>query len=639
VLAYGQVLVDTLRDGLTAMSFRTRLISFFVVIVLVPMVVMGALVFQLISDSSQGKADARAAGLATAAGSLYQSNATLAREDGLRLAHDPALPVARGADLLRLAGQYGLARVVLSQSGHTVADVGSRDALAPAQVQLTIGSGGTPLTLTVSALPASRYVSGLTGQNAAVVVREGQRTLAQSFDASSQPSFPPRGTVSFDGVGYREVTQEFASFGGAPVSVTTLSATSATSSSLGSSRMLAGLLVAAFLLLALGFAVLSSRALQSQITRFLQAARRLGSGDFSAPVPLVGNDEFAALAQEFNSMSAQLDHRLQELSLERARLRESVRRIGETFAANLDRPALLELALKSAMDATRSTIGRVSVRDSPQDPLAESRREGALDGLEAQFYEAERAALASEELGRSQEGEVEVLAAALRPVRRGSYAHGIVTVARRGRPFGEDEAELLRSLAGQAALALENVELHQQVSRQAVTDDLTGLADHGRFQELLGAEAEQVRRYHHPLGLIMLDLDDFKSINDTYGHQQGDVVLRRVGEAVQEISRETDWPARYGGEELALILPHTDLEGAHAIAERLRMVIQGLEIPRTDGGQPLRVTASVGVAASTAGDKDTLLADADRALYEAKRQGKNRTVQAGSRAANAVGAE
>jgi diguanylate cyclase (GGDEF)-like protein len=214
----------------------------------------------------------------------------------------------------------------------------------------------------------------------------------------------------------------------------------------------------------------------------------------------------------------------------------------------------------------------------------------------------------------------------------------VITVARHGQPFDDDDREVLRSLGVEAALALENIELHFQVRRQAVTDELTGLSNHGRFQELLDAEIEQVRRYHHPIGLIMLDIDDFKAVNDTFGHQQGDLVLRHVASIVRENSRDADSPARYGGEELSLILPHTDLEGAHAIAERIRAAVEELRVPRTDGRGVLRVTASVGVTASTAGHKDALIAEADGALYEAKRGGKNRTVSAGSRIANAPGA-
>jgi diguanylate cyclase (GGDEF)-like protein len=216
---------------------------------------------------------------------------------------------------------------------------------------------------------------------------------------------------------------------------------------------------------------------------------------------------------------------------------------------------------------------------------------------------------------------------------------GLITVAREGRPFTDDDRDLLRSLASQATLALENVDLHYQVRRQAVTDELTGLANHGRFQELLRTEIEQVRRYHHPVGLIMLDLDNFKSINDRYGHPQGDVVLKHVARIFRENSRDADAPARYGGEELALILPHTELEGAHAIAERVRAAIAAVRIPRIDGQGVLQITASLGVAASTEGDKDALIADADAALYEAKRQGKNRTVRAEAQTANVFSGE
>jgi diguanylate cyclase (GGDEF)-like protein len=118
-----------------------------------------------------------------------------------------------------------------------------------------------------------------------------------------------------------------------------------------------------------------------------------------------------------------------------------------------------------------------------------------------------------------------------------------------------------------------------------------------------------------------------------------DVVLSHVARVLRDNSREVDVPARYGGEEMALVLPHTELEGAYAIGERVRAAIEALRIPRLDGPGALRVTASVGVSASTDGDKAALIADADAALYAAKRQGKNRTVRAHSQTANVIGAE
>jgi diguanylate cyclase (GGDEF)-like protein len=435
------------------------------------------------------------------------------------------------------------------------------------------------------------------------------------------------------------VTQSFPGFGGTQVTVAVLSSLSATTASVTGSRVLAAAFIVAFLLLAFSFSVLASRGLQRQLARFLQAARRLGSGDFSEPVPIEGHDEFAELGQEFNNMSAQLEKRLDELSQERGRLREAIRRIGQTFASNLDRQALLELALKTAIDAAQANAGRVSARPTDADPLAEAAREGAFEGFETLIYQAEHAALDDGAMGEAQAEEGgAVLSVALRPLEPGHRIHGLISVARRDHPFSDDDRALLRSLAAQATLALENVELHEQVSRQAVTDELTGLANHGRFQELLGSEMEQVRRYHHSIGLIMLDIDNFKSINDTYGHPQGDVVLKRVARVVADSSRDADFPARYGGEEMALILPHTGLEGAYAIAERVRTAVEALRIPLKDDGGTLRITASLGVAATTDGAKEALIADADGALYEAKRTGKNRTVQAHVRAPNVTGA-
>lgn len=622
------------------MSFRTRLTSFFVVIVILPMLAVGVLVFALIGQSQQGKADARTNGLASAAASIYANARASSRADAIAIGRAIAsLPTDQMRSRARkLANAAGLARVEILQGTRRLLDVGGRAALAPGAAALA-RPGAPDITVIAAQLTAGEYARELAAAGSGIVVRQDGRTLTAVPPGAAGSDLPVRGSLTLAGQSYRVLTQSFRGFGSSPVRVSVFSSMSAAGSSASTDRLLAGAFLAAFLLLAFSFAILSSRALQGQVSRFLLAAQRLAGGDFSSPVPIEGTDEFASLGTEFNRMSEQLSQQIEALDKERGRLRESIQRIGETFAANLDRPMLLELALTTAADAVGAKHGRLSARTDAASSLEECSHVGQLEALGDLILEAERQALRASELREVDREGVSVIAVPMGPLEDTRLAHGLITVGRRGDPFTEDDRDVLRSLAGQTTLALDNVELHHQVRRQAVTDELTGLANHGRFQELLAHESEQVRRYHHPLGLIMLDIDNFKQINDTYGHQQGDSVLRRVARVMRDTSRDADVAARYGGEEMALVLPHTDLEGAVAIADRVRVEIEGLRIPRLDGAGQLRVTASLGVAATNAGEKDKLIAEADAALYRAKREGKNRTVHSASHAANVVGAE
>ena len=203
---------------------------------------------------------------------------------------------------------------------------------------------------------------------------------------------------------------------------------------------------------------------------------------------------------------------------------------------------------------------------------------------------------------------------------------GVMTVARQGEQFSHAERDVFLYLVGQVSSSIENIALHELVSEQAVTDELTGLSNNRRFRELISKEAARAQRFGHELSLLMVDLDDFKRINDTYGHLQGDEVLRMIGAVLSSESRGVDEPARYGGEEFVVALPETGLAGAVELAERIRARIESEAIPRLEGSGSLRITASVGAASipESADTARTLIAAADAALYEAKRSGKNR---------------
>jgi diguanylate cyclase (GGDEF)-like protein len=626
-------------------SFRTRLRLFFLLIVIVPMISVTLIVFRLIAESEHGQADARVAARQDAAISLYYEARADADRVARRIGADPGLAAAlrrnRPAEVQaaarRLLAQTAAARVLVSAGDRPVADAGDRNAVFPATRELV--NGDQPVArLQVSTQDATRF-AGLVKRvtRLETVVRDGDRVVASTLPAAQGARLPDEtGSVELSDKKYRAATFAAPGFlGGGQVRVSVLEPERKTSDAIRNGRLLASLILLGFFLLALMSAIVVSRSLQRQIGEFLAAARRLGSGDFSAEVPTRGRDEFAALGNEFNKMSTQLETRLEELRQERTRLELSLRRIGETFASNLDRDALLDIVVQTAIDAISADGGRAVARGGePLAGMAPVARSGDPGALGAVVEAAEHRVLVD---GAPAFVAQEAGTALAHPLRAGpaagEAAHrvtGLISVWREGRPFTDQERELFHYLAGQAAVSVENVGLHETVERQAVTDELTGLSNRRRFQETMATEVERSKRFGQDVGLVLLDIDDFKRVNDTYGHQQGDVVLREVARILRESCREIDEPARYGGEELAVVLPGTDLEGAFNLAERVREGIEGLHLPVTGNGGSLSITASFGVAAlpACAEDMRGLVAAADEALYEAKRGGKNKTVSA-----------
>jgi diguanylate cyclase (GGDEF)-like protein len=186
--------------------------------------------------------------------------------------------------------------------------------------------------------------------------------------------------------------------------------------------------------------------------------------------------------------------------------------------------------------------------------------------------------------------------------------------------FAPADERRLAAFAELAAIAVANAEARAELARLAETDPLTGLANRRAFTKRLNGEVERARRHGHLLTLVILDLDDFKGINDTHGHQVGDHVLAEVGHQLCATSRAGELIARIGGEEFAWILPQVDAAGAMAPVERARARIAGIRVDGVSG-----ITCSAGVCDLTAArDVDELQRRADRALYSAKRAGRDR---------------
>jgi len=190
------------------------------------------------------------------------------------------------------------------------------------------------------------------------------------------------------------------------------------------------------------------------------------------------------------------------------------------------------------------------------------------------------------------------------------------------------DIELLATFASLVAQAIENARLYAQMQEQARTDALTGLNNRRTFDALLADELARAQRFNRPVSLLMLDIDHFKRVNDTYGHQAGDVVLKVLGELLGRQARAIDRVCRYGGEEITVILPETGFEIAAKVAERLRAAVEAHPFD-INGGAPLRITVSIGVASfpAHADSVQTLVVAADAAMYAAKAGGRNRVVR------------
>ncbi|MCS6906493.1 MAG: diguanylate cyclase [Anaerolineales bacterium] len=416
------------------------------------------------------------------------------------------------------------------------------------------------------------------------------------------------------------------------------------------------------------------KSLQANLRHLTWQTQQVARGDFTQRVEFMGD-----FSEAFNTMVTQLDAMARELQIQRDELmrrNESlILEIAERQRAEAAERKQRELAeaLQRAAMALNATLNYEEVLDIMLERVNEvvgydSAMIMEVEGMSARVRRAKNYHRYGEEV------EKKVLSAcfdipstpnlfamftSLRPLvipdvdrypaRRRSqivsparswigapiYAHGDVLAffsldKLEAGYYQEEHARTLERFASQAALAMVNARLFREIQRLAITDTLTGLYNRRYFLERAYQEFARSCRYRHPLTIVILDLDHFKSINDTYGHPIGDLVLQTAARLVNQTVRRSDLAARFGGEEMILLLPETPPQAGVVLAERLRERIATTPIAANE--HILSITASFGVCGAETADchmeprraVETLIELADRALYQAKQAGRNR---------------
>jgi diguanylate cyclase (GGDEF)-like protein len=412
----------------------------------------------------------------------------------------------------------------------------------------------------------------------------------------------------------------------------------------------------------------SLKSLQASLRHLTWQAQTIAGGDFSQRVDFMGefSSAFNRMVENLEEARNQLQQREAELARSNANLRQEISerkwaeqalqervrfeillyQIGQAVASDLDLNEVLKTLQEKCQEmlpfdafyvavyeAKTHLIRHVLYYDQGLYYNLEPRDIRVFPGLSGEVISGRKTVYIADTLDPDLLQTNRLKHSGGKPIR--SYV-GVPLVARdqivgvlsiqsyQPEAFKPDQIRLLETIANQAAIAVENANLFEQMRQLAITDPLTALSNRRQFWWLANNEIERSVRYHRPLAAIMLDIDHFKKVNDTYGHAVGDAVLQHLAEVCRSNLRVVDIIGRYGGEEFAIVLPETDPDSARGVAERLRGAVEASEVTSSQG--TVKITISLGIAGLDSADKslEIMLDRADQALYTAKREGRNR---------------
>jgi two-component system, cell cycle response regulator len=575
-------------------SFKLKLVAYFSLIALLPFAAAFSGLEAVTDKNETRRVDGTLETSVRAAQAAFVQKVDEAEREARRLAGDPSFQRALATHdrerLRRLAARHGV-RI----EPRSVRPIGSVRKPSVVRSVAVVGRRGplgrviSPVTMDRRLAEDLRKHSGLADGGELALV-EGGRVLAASAPIRGTVGTPPQpAEVEVSGRRFRALASNSLA-GARNISLVVLAPQARIDESVGWLRSRLFMAMLASLLLIAAVAYIQGRSIVGTLGRLADAARGIARGRLGDRVHVRGRDEFASLAQAFNQMADQLQARMTELEQERHRLRETTLHFGEALAATHDVDQLLRVIVDTAVQATGASRGELS--------------DG---GVVLIAHGGERAPVKLE-----------------LPLAVGRESFGMLTLY--GDDFSSDQRESADWLVGHAVIALTNARQHRTVEKQALVDSLTGLANRRLCTAALEKELARAQRFDEPLTLVLADIDDFKRINDRWGHPTGDEVLKAFARRLHESVREIDLAARWGGEEFALLLPGTDLEGGRQLAERIRELVRDQRLTAPDG-MPIGVSASFGVASfPLVPGQNQLVAAADAALYEAKRSGKDRVV-------------
>jgi two-component system cell cycle response regulator len=660
------------------MSLRKRLTLFFVVIVVIPLAIAGFLVHRVVTDEISRRATL----------ALDPAlNATMAVYEQRVVAIDSQVVAVQRPRFAEVLDEGDPAAIELFLDG-VLADLGGLDFLAvldldgsligfsqqppefvagftpPSVEEIVNGEtvtepgfargGEVPVILTGRGQVASviggfwldrDFLTAASGEDVDLSLVGNDRVIASTVPLETSVSVAvPESGETFDtniGEGAKAEARELGD------GDTVLVASTPSAPLSAKSREVLLYMVAVLILAIVSTSVLAfmlARLIAQPLGELAEGARAVAEGNFDHRIPVRSKDEMAQLAKAFNNMTNRLRETITQLYSSRNKLERAVRRVGETLRSTHDMKQMFDSIVNTAADALESDAAALwlfsSTRDYlypalakgvPIDPVVRIRVGDGIVGLVAE--RAATALLPSQHGGpRPARDEPAFPVMIAVPLYSEERVTGVLAVYRKdaGRVFTREEVDTVTFLVEQAGVAIENVALHEEAQRLSLTDGLTGTWNRRYFQMQFRQVLATAHRFERAFSILMLDLDRFKAVNDTYGHQRGDATLVELSHRVAGVLREVDTFARYGGEEFICLLSETDSYGAVTTAEKIRDSIRKVPFGAL-GEEPINLTVSIGASSyPDHGDSFRALVEAaDQAMYRAKQEGRDRVCLAG----------